>query len=454
MAAIRWPFAVDRWPSAGSPTANGQRPTANAVLTERITSIALQRHAPRWWFVVFAACVAGVAVLLLAIGWLLVRGVGIWGVNVPVAWGFAITNFVWWIGIGHAGTMISAFLLLMRQQWRRSINRFAEAMTIFAVANAGLFPLLHLGRPGLFYWLLPYPDTMKLWPQFRSPLVWDFVAVMTYFVVSLIFWYLGMIPDFATLRDRAARRVPKYAYAVLALGWRGDMMHWQRYEKIYLLLAGLATPLVVSVHSIVSFDFAVAVLPGWHSTIYPPYFVAGAIFSGVAMALTLGIPLRRLFRLQDLITDDHLDKMAKVTLLAGLIVAYGYFNEFFLAWYSGDLYHRFRALNKVAGPYWPAFAVMMVANVVIPQLLWSKGVRRNAWQLFAVSIAINVGMWTERFIIVVGALHRDFLPSSWRMFHPTIWDWATLAGTVALFGALFLLFVRFLPLIAMHEERK
>ena len=427
--------------------------SSDAAITSRISSIAFQRT-PAWWFCLFAIAAAGVGVLFIAIAWLLIRGVGIWGVDIPVAWGFAITNFVWWIGIGHAGTLISAFLLLMHQKWRNSINRFAEAMTIFAVANAGLFPLLHLGRPWVFYWLMPYPDTMHLWPQFRSPLVWDFAAVTTYLFVSLTFWYLGMVPDLASLRDRATRRRRKYAYAVLALGWRGDLHHWERYEKIYLPLAGLATPLVVSVHSVVAFDFAVAIVPGWHSTIYPPYFVAGALFSGMAMALMLAIPLRSVFRLRDMITDKHLDNMAKVMLFSGLIVAYGYFNEFFIAWYGGDLYERFRALDRVAGPYWPGFAVMIIGNVVVPQLLWSKRVRARAWLLFAIAIVINVGMWTERFIIVVESLHRDFVPSAWHIFHPTVWDWATLAGTIGLFGALFLLFVRFLPVISMAEERK
>ena len=426
----------------------------NESITARIASIVLRRHARVAWFLGFFAAVIGVAVLFLSIGWLLARGVGVWGVDIPVAWGFAITNFVWWIGIGHAGTLISAFLLLMRQRWRNSINRFAEAMTIFAVANAGLYPLLHLGRPWVFYWLLPYPDTMKLWPQFRSPLVWDFVAVATYMVVSLIFWYMGMVPDFATLRDRARSRPAKIAYALLALGWRGDMEHWERYEKIYLLLAGLAAPLVVSVHSVVSLDFAVAIVPGWHSTIYPPYFVAGAMFSGLAMALTIGIPLRAMFGLRDLVTAKHLDNMAKVMLTAGLIVAYGYMNEFFLAWYSGNLYERFHALNEVAGPYWPLFALMMLGNVLVPQLLWSRAVRTRAWLLFVIAIVINVGMWSERFVIVIGALHRDYMPSAWRTFTPTLFDWTTFAGTLALFGALFLLFVRFLPLMSMSEERK
>jgi Ni/Fe-hydrogenase subunit HybB-like protein len=428
--------------------------TADASITARISGIALRRHAPAWWFLAFAVALLGTGLLLLAVGVLLARGVGVWGIDIPVAWGFAITNFVWWIGIGHAGTLISAFLLLMRQTWRNSINRFAEAMTIFAVANAGLFPLLHLGRPWLFYWLIPYPDTMALWPQFRSPLVWDFAAVATYLLVSLIFWYLGMVPDFATLRDRAPRKAAKYVYAVLALGWRGDLRHWERYEQIYLLLAGLATPLVVSVHSVVSFDFAVALVPGWHSTIFPPFFVAGALFSGMAMVLTLGVPLRAIFRLRDFITARHLDNIAKVMLLSALIVAYGYLNEFFLAWYSGNLYDRFRALNKVAGPYWPGFAAMMIGNVIVPQLLWSKRVRSLPWALFAISLVVNVGMWAERFVIVIGALHRDYVPSAWRMFYPTVWDWATLLGTFAFFGALFLLFVRFLPLISMAEERK
>ncbi|HEY3053570.1 MAG TPA: NrfD/PsrC family molybdoenzyme membrane anchor subunit [Thermoanaerobaculia bacterium] len=426
----------------------------NASITEDITSIALRRHAPIWWFLGILGALGLAGALLLSAAYLLVRGVGIWGINIPVAWGFAITNFVWWIGIGHAGTLISAFLLLMHQKWRDSINRFAEAMTIFAVLNAGLFPMLHLGRPWVFYWLAPYPDTMKLWPQFRSPLVWDFVAVTAYLVVSLIFWYMGMIPDLATLRDRARSRIRKYAYAILALGWRGDIEHWERYEKTYLLLAGLATPLVVSVHSVVSFDFAVGNLPGWHSTIYPPYFVAGAMFSGLAMALTIGIPLRALFNLDDFITERHLDNMAKVMLTAGLIVAYGYLNEFFLAWYSSNLYERFHALNEIAGGYAAVFAIMMVANVALPQLLWLRKFRTSPLLLFAISVVINVGMWSERFVIIVGSLHRDFLPSSWHMFYPTIWDWATFAGTIGVFGVLLFLFIRFLPVVSMSEVRK
>jgi Ni/Fe-hydrogenase subunit HybB-like protein len=430
------------------------RRPSNATLTRVISDIALRRHAPLWWFVAFFVAAGGVGTLFLAAIVLLLRGVGIWGVNIPVAWGFAITNFVWWIGIGHAGTLISAFLLLMRQKWRNAINRFAEAMTIFAVANAALFPLMHLGRPWVFYWLVPYPDTMKLWPQFRSPLVWDFVAVFSYLIVSLIFWYMGMVPDFATFRDRATRRISKYAYAVLALGWRGDMEHWERYEKVYLLLAGLATPLVVSVHSVVSFDFAVAVVPGWHSTIYPPFFVAGAVFSGLAMALTIAIPLRAIFNVSDLITERHLNNVAKVTLLAGLIVDYGYLNQFFLAWYSGELYDRFSALNMATGPYALVFAITMIANVAVPQLLWSKKVRTSGPVLWMISIVINVGMWAERFVIVIGALHRGYLPSSWHLFTPTIWDWATFAGTIGLFAALFLLFVRFLPLMSMAEEKQ
>ncbi len=427
---------------------------SNASITAQISAIALRRRAPMWWFATFAAAACGVLLLFFSTLYLLLRGIGIWGVNIPVAWAFAITNFVWWIGIGHAGTLISAFLLLMRQKWRNSINRFAEAMTIFAVANAGLFPLLHLGRPWLFYWLTPYPDTMKLWPQFSSPLVWDFVAVATYLVVSLIFWYMGMVPDLATLRDRAHSRVSRYAYGVLALGWCGDLEHWQRYERIYLLLAGLATPLVVSVHSVVSFDFAVADVPGWHSTIYPPYFVAGAMFSGLAMALTIAIPLRRLFGLEELVTVRHLDNMAKVMLAAGLIVMFGYFNEFFLAWYSGDFYERFEKWNEITGPYGFAFAIMMIGNVVVPQLLWSKRVRTKPALLLVIAIVINIAMWTERFVIVVGALTRDFIPSSWHLFTPTIWDWATFAGTIGLFVALLLLFIRFLPIISMSEERK
>jgi len=389
-----------------------------------------------------------------AVSYLLYRGVGIWGINIPVAWGFAIVNFVWWIGIGHAGTFISAILLLLHQQWRTSINRLTEAMTLFAVACAGMFPLLHLGRPFVFYWLFPYPDTMGLWPQFRSPLVWDVFAVSTYFTVSLIFWYAGLIPDLATLRDRAQTRGKKIIFGIFALGWRGSAAHWQNHQSAYLLLAGLAAPLVLSVHSVVSFDFSVAMVPGWHSTIFPPYFVAGAIYSGFAMVLNIIIPIRKIYGLENLITARHLNNMAIVMLATGMMVAYGYVMEAFMAWYSGDVFEQSMMANRAFGPYGWIFWALMLLNVLIPQLLWSKKVRANFVALFFVALCINVGMWVERFVIVVVSLHRDFTPSAWGMYRPTFWDWATLFGSVGLFLTLLFLFVRFLPMIAISETRK
>jgi molybdopterin-containing oxidoreductase family membrane subunit len=371
-----------------------------------------------------------------------------------VAWGFAIVNFVWWIGIGHAGTLISAILLLMRQQWRTSINRFAEAMTIFAVACAGLFPLLHLGRPWFFYWLIPYPSTMGLWPQFRSPLIWDFFAVFTYGTVSLIFWYIGLIPDLATLRDRSQSRGGRAIYGILAMGWRGAARHWHRYEIAYLLLAGLATPLVVSVHSIVSFDFSVALVPGWHSTIFPPYFVAGAIFSGFAMVLTIAIPVRAAYHLEDFITLRHLRNMALILLATGLIVGYGYGMETFMAWYSGNGYEIFMQRNRMLGPYAPIYWIMLACNVLVPQVLWFHRARSNVPLLFVIALMVNAGMWMERYVIVVTSLHRDFLPSSWGMYAGTMWDWATFIGTIGLFVALLFLFLRLLPMISIFEMRE
>ena len=424
-----------------------------ATVTARISGIPLDHPFPRFWWTGFLAAFAGVMLLCVSIGWLFIRGIGIWGVNIPIAWGFAIVNFVWWIGIGHAGTFISAMLLLMHQQWRTSINRFTEAMTLFAVACAGIYPLLHLGRPQYFYWLVPYPDTMDLWPQFRSPLVWDIFAVSTYATVSLLFWYVGLLPDLATLRDRAGTRLKQTVYGLLSLGWRGDGIHWRHYHKLYVLLAGLAAPLVVSVHSIVGLDFAIAMLPGWHSTIFPPYFVAGAIFSGFAMVLTLVIPLRRVYGLEPYITRRHLDLMARVMLTTGWIVIYGYFTEFFSAWRSGDLFERFTAVNRAAGPYAPCLWALFACNVLAPQLLWSPRVRQHELTLFVVAIVVNIGMWLERFVIVVTSLHRDFLPSSWGMYRPTFWDWSTYLGTGGLFVALVFLFIRFLPAIAMAEMR-
>jgi Ni/Fe-hydrogenase subunit HybB-like protein len=422
-------------------------------VTEKISAIALARRTPSGWFLGFGVAFSLLMVLMYAVGYLFLKGVGIWGVNVPVGWGWAIVNFVWWVGIGHAGTLISAILLLLRQEWRTSINRFAEAMTLFAVACAGLFPLLHLGRPWVFYWLFPYPDTMRLWPQFRSPLVWDVFAVSTYATVSLLFWFVGLIPDLATLRDRARKRSAKIIYGILAMGWRGSATHWHRYETAYLLLAGLAAPLVVSVHTVVSFDFAAGIIPGWHSTIFPPYFVAGAIYSGFAMVLTLAIPLRKFYGLEDFITMRHLGNMAKILLSTGLIVAYGYGTEVFMAWYSGNPFEKFLVMNRAMGPYWPAYWSLILCNILIPQLLWIRNVRSNVVLLWIISIIVNVGMWLERYVIVVLSLHRDFLPSSWGTYHGTRWDIATFVGSLGLFFTLLLLFIRFLPVISIAEMR-
>jgi molybdopterin-containing oxidoreductase family membrane subunit len=422
-------------------------------ITDKITSIVLTHRTPLWWYGGFAVVASLSGVLFISLAYLVVEGIGIWGNNQPVGWAFDITNFVWWIGIGHAGTLISAILLLLKQTWRTSINRFAEAMTLFAVVCAGIFPLLHTGRPWLAYWLLPYPNTMNVWPQFKSPLVWDVFAVSTYGLVSLMFWFVGLIPDLATLRDRSQSRTGRMIYGILAMGWRGSAHHWHRYEIAYLLLAGLATPLVVSVHTVVSFDFAVSVVPGWHTTIFPPYFVAGAVFSGFAMVLTLVIPIRALYGLEDFITSRHLQNMAKVMLVTGLIVAYGYLTEAFIAWYGQNQYETFMLWNRITGPYWWTYALLIFCNVLTPQTLWLKRVRTSVPALFVLSIIINIGMWLERFVIVVTSLHRDFLPSSWGRFSPTIWDFATYFGTIGLFLTLLLLFLRFLPMISIFEMR-
>jgi Ni/Fe-hydrogenase subunit HybB-like protein len=422
-------------------------------VTDKISSIVQGRTAPRGWWIGFGITFALVMLLHYAIAYLLFEGVGIWGINIPIGWGMAIVNFVWWIGIGHAGTLISAILLLLRQKWRTSINRFAEAMTLFAVACAGLFPLLHMGRPWFGYWLFPYPNTMELWPQWRSPLVWDVFAVSTYFTVSLLFWYIGLIPDLATLRDRSTSRIGRIVYGILAMGWRGSARHWHRYETAYLLLAGLATPLVVSVHTVVSFDFAVAIVPGWHSTIFPPYFVAGALFAGFAMVLTLAIPIRAVYGLQDFITMRHLDNMAKILLATGLMVTYGYVMELFMAWYSGNDFEQYVTLNRILGPYAPWYWTLIFCNCLAPQVLWLKSMRNNVPVLFVVSILVGIGMWAERYVIVVISLHRDYLFSSWGMYYPTVWDWATYLGTIGLFLCLLFLFVRFLPMISIFEMR-
>ena len=410
---------------------------------------------PPQMFIGFAGAFLLVNLLMIAVTWLFVRGVGVWGIAIPVAWGFAIVNFVWWIGIGHAGTLISAILLLLKQDWRTSINRFSEAMTLFAVACAGMFPILHLGRPWLAYWLLPYPNTMWLWPQPRSPLIWDVFAVSTYATVSFIFWFTGLIPDFATMRDKAGNPIARKIFGMLAMGWRNSAKHWARYQKAYLLLAGLSTPLVVSVHSVVSFDFAVAILPGWHTTIFPPYFVAGAIYSGFAMVLTLAIPVRRWYHLEDLITMRHIECMSKVMLGTGLIVAYGYAMEAFMAWYSGGQYERYAFVNRMwAGGYWWTYWILILCNIIIPQLLWSRRVRMSIPAVFVIALVVNVGMWLERFVIVVTSLTRDFVPSSWGMYYPTIWDWSTYLGTIGVFLALMFLFIRGLPAISIFEMRE
>ena len=429
-----------------------------ASVTDKISAIVLTKGTPRGWYFGFAIAFSLLMLFFYAAGYLVMTGIGVWGNNIPVGWAFDITNFVWWIGIGHAGTLISAILLLLRQKWRTSINRFAEAMTLFAVSCAGMFPLLHVGRPWLAYWLLPYPNPMGTWPQFRSPLVWDVFAVSTYATVSLLFWFVGLIPDLATLRDRAKNRASRIIYGVLAMGWRGSAVHWHRYETASLLLAGLATPLVVSVHTVVSFDFATGLIPGWHSTIFPPYFVAGAIYSGFAMVMTLAIPIRAFYKLEDFITMRHLDNMAKILVATGMIVAYGYMMETFMAFFSeprvGVGYDRYMMMNRMTGPYALEYWALILCNIAIPQALWSKRVRNSVPALFIISLIINVGMWLERFIIIVTSLHRDFLPSSWGMYYPTRWDWATYLGTIGLFVALLFLFLRFLPMISIFEMRE
>ena len=403
------------------------------------------------WWLAFLPSLALLGVFGISLFWLLWEGVGVWGLNNPVDWGWAIVDFVFWVGIGHAGTLISAILFLFRQQWRTAVNRSAEAMTIFAVICALMFPTFHTGRPWVIYWALPLPNQMQMWPNFRSPLLWDVFAVSTYFTVSLLFWYVGLIPDLATMRDRATTKIRRIAYGIFALGWRGSTRHWQHYEKAYLILAGLATPLVLSVHTIVSFDFAVSQLPGWHTTIFPPYFVAGAIFSGFAMVLTLLIPIRKWYGLEHIITIKHLENMAKIILLTGSMVGYAYGMEFFIAWYSGNPYETFAFVNRAFGPYAWAYWIMVSCNVITPQLVWFKKVRRSPAALFVLSIFVNIGMWFERFVITVTSLHRDFLPSSWDYYTATIWDVGMLLGSFGLFFTLFCLFIRYLPMIAMAE---
>jgi Ni/Fe-hydrogenase subunit HybB-like protein len=423
------------------------------TVTDTLAGIVLRRKTGIGWIGGFAISFCGMMMLLMGMTYLFLKGTGIWGINMPIAWGFAIVNFVWWIGIGHAGTLISAILLLLNQSWRNAINRYAEAMTLFAVACAGTFPIMHMGRAWLAYWLLPYPNTMQLWPQFRSPLDWDVFAVSTYATISLVFWYVGLIPDAASLRDQAQHRWQQVFYGTLALGWRGSARHWQRYEKASLLLAGLATPLVLSVHTVVSFDFAVAIIPGWHTTIFPPYFVAGAVYSGFAMVLTLMIPVRKVYHLESLVTMRHINNMAKVMLTTGLIVGYGYMMEAFYSWYSTNTYEGFMYWNRMTGPYAPYFWCLIFCNIITPQFLWVKRVRTNLVILWFISIIVNIGMWLERFVIVITSLHRDFLPSSWGMYYPTMWDWIIYIGTIGLFMTLIYVFMRAIPMITIHELR-
>jgi Ni/Fe-hydrogenase subunit HybB-like protein len=422
-------------------------------VTDTITDAVLKRPIGLGWLAGLAVGMGLLGLLGVTVTYLLLRGVGIWGIEVPVAWGFAIINFVWWIGIGHAGTLISAILLLFKQTWRNSINRFAEAMTLFAVACAGMFPLLHMGRPWLGYWMFPYPNSMGVWPQFRSPLVWDVFAVSTYATISAVFWFVGLVPDFATMREEATHPLAKKIYGMLSLGWRGSARHWTRYEALYILLAGISTPLVLSVHTVVSFDFAIAILPGWHTTIFPPYFVAGAIYSGFAMVLVLAIPIRKYYGLEDMITMRHLQNSAKIMLATGLIVAYGYFFETFVGLYSGSTYERFMIHNRWFGPYAPLYWSLILLNILIPQVLWWPKVRSNIKWLFGISLVVLVGMWLERFVIIVTSLHRDFLPSSWGHYVPTRWDWATYAGTIGLFTAAIFIFIRIVPAISIFEIR-
>ena len=421
-------------------------------LTDTVCDV-IERPAPKLWFPLISLTALLAGVLFGLIGYLIFTGTGIWGNNSPVNWGFPIVNLVFWIGIGHAGTLISAVLFLFRQKWRTSINRFAETMTIFAVICAGIWPGIHVGRIWVVHYIFPIPFSQEVWPNFRSPLVWDVFAIGTYMIVSIMFWYMGQMPDFATLRDRAKTKTRQRVYGALALGWRGSNRQWQRYEKAYLLLAGLATPLVLSVHSVVSFDFATSQLPGWHTTIFPPYFVAGAVFGGFAMVMTIAIPARKWLRLENIITPHHLDMMAKILLATGTMVGYAYAMEFFIAWYGGNQIEMFAFINRATGPYAVAYWIMVSCNVIIPQLFWFKKIRHNILILWIVAVLVNVGMWFERFVIIVTSLTRDFLPAAWGMFKPTWVDIAMLIGSFGLFATLFLLYMRFGPIVAMAEVK-
>jgi Ni/Fe-hydrogenase subunit HybB-like protein len=421
-------------------------------ISDRVSAIT-EGKTPKWWWAAFVPSLLLLGLLGAMLFYQITTGVGVWGNHHPTMWGWDIINFVWWIGIGHAGTLISAILFLMRQRWRTAVNRAAEAMTIFAVMCAGIYPAMHVGRVWFDWWLFPIPTYQGIWPQFRSPLMWDVFAVSTYFTVSALFWYVGLIPDLAMMRDRAKTKIKQFIYGLFALGWTGSNRHWSNYEKAYLILAGLSTPLVLSVHSIVSLDFAVSQLPGWHTTIFPPYFVAGAVFSGFGMVLTLLIPLRSMCHLEDIITMRHIDVMCKVTLATGCIVSYAYIMEFVIAWYSGAPFEQFHFMNRALGPMWWGWVMMMGCNMIVPQLFWFKKVRQNLVLVFILSILVNIGMWFERFVIVVVGLYREFLPSNWDYYKPTWVDICTYLGTFGLFFTMFLLFMRFLPMIAVSEVK-
>lgn len=442
--------APERDPAARAPLVLGGKSYRD--VTELVAGIP-QRKMPRWWWPAFIVTGGAAIMCFTLIAYLIATGIGVWGLNHPVGWAWDITNFVFWVGIGHAGTLISAILFLLRQKWRTSVNRAAEAMTLFAVACAGIFPAIHIGRQWYAWMLFPIPNNFGMWPNFRSALLWDVFAVSTYAIVSLLFWYVGLIPDLATMRDRARSRLGQILYGLFALGWRGSNRHWRNYEMAYLLLAGLATPLVVSVHTVVSFDFATSQLSGWHATIFPPYFVAGAVFSGFAMVMSLMIPVRTLFGLQDLITIRHLENMCKIILATGCMVGYSYAMEFYAAWSSGNPYEQFVFINRAVGPFAWAYWTMVGCNVVVPQLFWFRWFRRTPWVMFVLCIFVNIGMWFERFVIIVTSLHRDFLPSSWGDYAPTWVEVLTFVGSFGLFLSLFLLFIRFVPMVAMAEVK-
>jgi molybdopterin-containing oxidoreductase family membrane subunit len=446
VVSLECPKELERVPLVGS---NRKFPWITQAVSEIV-----EGRTPTWWWLLFLPLASLAAFGLFCIGYQISNGVGVWGENHPMGWAWDITNFVFWIGIGHAGTLISAILFLTRQKWRTSINRASEAMTLFAVMCAGIFPGIHVGRVWMAWFLAPIPNANGIWPNFRSPLLWDVFAVSTYFTVSVLFWYTGLVPDLGTLRDRAKSRAGKFLYGIFALGWRGSNRHWRHYEMAYLILAGLSTPLVLSVHSIVSFDFATSILPGWHTTIFPPYFVAGAIFGGFAMVLTILLPARLVYpKLDDMITREHVDKMAKIILLTGSIVGYAYLMELFISWYGANQYERAAFYNRAFGWYWWAYWVMMFCNVMSPQIFWMKSMRRNYIVVFIICQFVNIGMWFERFVIIVTSLAQDFLPSSWGHYSPSWVEVWTFIGTIGIFLSLFMLFMRFLPMVAMSEVK-